>query len=74
MSRESEDQLYDADAYRALNAVCDEFRRRLKRRVLKLSDNVVTANSVYVAAKFVTDSSWLEEFQADEQKNKALDR
>ncbi len=63
---------FEPEAYQAMNSICDEFRRRIKRSLLESNaDGVVTVDAVLATAQFVSDSDWLEGFRTNEQTYKA---
>ena len=62
---------FQKDAYQMLNAVCGEFRRRVKQRLLQSTDGCVTTVEVLDAANSICESQWLETFQDNEQSKKA---
>lgn len=71
MSKQKIDRSFQDEAYLTIDAVCKEFRRRLKQHAVESGSANISAEQIIAAAKTVTDSDWLEGFQTNEQINKA---
>lgn len=71
MSKKTTDRTFEDGAHRAIDAVCNEFRRRLKKHLVDSENDSITAEQVFSAAQTVTDSNWLAGFRINEQINKA---
>ncbi len=64
----TKERFYTDDGYRMLNAVCDEFRRLIKAKLLESGDDSspITPESVLDVAASVQRSSWLDHPQGPE--------
>jgi len=71
MSEQTINRSFEDDAYLAIDAVCKEFRRRLKQHVVESGSTNISAEQVVAAAKTIIDSDWLEGFRTNEQISKA---
>ncbi len=60
MSKQTIDRSVQDNACLAMDAVCKEFRRRLKQHVVESGSTSIFAAQVVAAAKTVTDSGWLD--------------
>ena len=71
MSKNTTDRTFEDEAYCAVDAVCNEFRRRLKQRILESGSSTISAEQVFSAVKDVLDDEWLKGFWTNGQINKA---